>query len=83
MNAKTTRGSPLPVAVRQRLSIAVARHGLPLVLQASRASRQAIASALGGLPILPGTEALVRQALDRLESDDLRRSDAEQIGGES
>ena len=79
-NEQHRRGSPLPATARARLDAAIRHHGVKLVLAASGGlSRGALASAVGGLPVIAGTQVLVRQAVDRLETHDARPTAAEQI----
>jgi len=82
MNIK--RGSPLSIETRQRLTLAIAKHGLAVVVSAAGCSRQALVQALAGLGVLPGTTLCVQRGLDRLEALDLRGEQVERIArGES
>jgi len=58
------RGTPLLPDERDRLVAIVTTYGLAAVLAASGGlSRNGLANAMSGLPVLPGTAALARQAL--------------------
>ncbi|MGC4116145.1 MAG: hypothetical protein QM765_16505 [Myxococcales bacterium] len=62
------RGHRLPTPVRTRLAQAVDAFGEDFVRAACGVSRIALARALGGLPVLAGTIALVERGLGRLEA---------------
>ena len=59
----------IPVPIRSRLAEAVAAFGEEYVRAACGVSRNAFARALGGLPVLAGTVALVERGLGRLDAE--------------
>ena len=61
--AATQRGAPLPAKIRVRLAASVAERSERRVATDCGCSRQALARALAGLPIYPGTVALVERYL--------------------
>jgi len=71
---------PLPLPLRDRLRALVAREGKRLTLARLGVSRQSLARALAGLPLYPGTRALIRQALDAAEAEARRTAEAEARG---
>ena len=75
------KGAPLPEAERVLLARHTRRCGEQLLLAVVEVSRQTLARALGGLTLYPGTRALIRQGLAKLEDAELRIAEAERLGG--
>lgn len=63
MKIAVQRGAPLPVKIRVRLAASVAERGECRVAVDCGCSRQTLARALAGLPIYPGTVALIERYL--------------------
>jgi hypothetical protein len=75
-----SKGSPLPDLERAALMLLVQAHGERFVLQAIGVNGQTFARAVAGLPIYPGSAALIRIGLSKLERDADRLQAAEREG---
>ncbi len=73
----TRRGSPLSTEERNGLVRLIDADGLPALREASGLSRTALLNAAIGLPVLPGTRALIRPLLDEDEEEDAADTELE------
>lgn len=78
-NRPIPKGAPLPESERAALLRFVRARGEGQTAAALGLNRQTLARAMGGLPIYPGSVALVRQGLARLEADDAREAAAVEL----
>lgn len=65
MSATPPRGAPLPPKIRVQLAAAVRDRSERQVARGCGCSRPALARALAGLPIYPGTVALIERYLEK------------------
>jgi hypothetical protein len=77
--AAAPKGLSLPEPERAALSCHVRNMGERTALAALGLNRQTLARALSGLTLYPGSIALVRQGLARLEAETEREREAKQI----
>ena len=82
-DGSTPKGSPLPDSERAALLRHVRARGERQTVAALGINRQTLGRALGGLTIYPGSIALIRQGLARLDVEDARGADAEHLAAES
>jgi hypothetical protein len=75
------KGTPLPAPERVSLLRQVRRVGERVAQAALGVNTQTLGRALGGLTIYPGSTALIRQGLAKLEAADKLDSDAENVPG--
>lgn len=69
-----SHGAPLPDPLRRRIAALIERDGERLTVRRLGVSRLSLARAVAGLPLYPGTHALLRQRLDAEEAEgDARR----------
>lgn len=81
-NPHAPKGSPFPEPDRSILARRVRAIGERLALVALGVNRQTLGRALGGLTLYPGSIALLRQGLARLEILDSRNRAAERLASE-
>ena len=66
----TNRGSPLTPEERTQLAQKIDSEGIAALRDQTGLSRTALLNAAIGLPVIAGTKALVREALDDEQDDD-------------